>query len=194
MPISLKTGNLIDEDKFFKFCQINDGLEFERNCDGDIILLPFRTTNIGLLTAKIGAELAAWNKISDSGIIFGSSTGFTLSNKSVRSPDISWIINENWEALNNHQREVFAPICPNFIIEILSLAEETNYLHNKMTEYIQCGAQLGWLIDYINSSVYIYSQDKEVVFINSLKSNYQETLYSPDLYLIWNQLLIKIWT
>ncbi|MCF2442643.1 Uma2 family endonuclease [Dyadobacter sp. CY345] len=87
----------------------------------------------------------------------------------MRSPDISWIQNERWQALNNDEKEVFAPICPDFILEILSLPEEAAYVHEKMKEYIECGAQLGWLIDYINSSVYIYNSDGGVTFIDSLK-------------------------
>lgn len=168
-PLILKMGSLMDEEKFFTFCQINDLLEFERNSQGDIILLPFRGSYFGWLNAGIGAKLKAWNNQGRKGVLFGPSTGFTLPNKSVRSPDISWIQNERWEALNKDEKEVFAPICPDFILEILSVPEETAYVHEKMKEYIECGAQLGWLIDYNNSSVYIYNSDGGITFIDSLK-------------------------
>jgi len=168
-PFILKMGSLMDEDNFFTFCQINDALEFERNSHGDIILLPFRGSYFGLLNADISSKFAAWNNRGSKGVLFGPSTGFTLPNKSVRSPDISWIRNERREALNKDEKEVFAPICPDFILEILSLPEETAYVHEKMKEDIQCGAQLGWLIDHVNSSVYIYNSDGSFTFIDSLK-------------------------
>lgn len=157
----------MNESRFFQFCQINDGVEFERDSCGDIILLPLRGSLFSLLNVNLSGQLGIWNQKSQSGVIFSSSTGFTLPNGAVRSPDVSWIRNEKWDLLSEEQQQVFAPICPDFIIEILSEAEETNYLHDKMKEYIDNGTQLAWLIDYLNDKVYIFNAT-EIIVKNSL--------------------------
>nr|WP_275414314.1 Uma2 family endonuclease [Spirulina major] len=51
---------------------------------------------------------------------FDSSTGFCLSNGAKRSPDASWICRERWESLTPEERRKFAPICPDFVVELLS--------------------------------------------------------------------------
>lgn len=64
--------------------------------------------------------------------------------------------------------ERFAPICPDFVVEIRSNPEELNYLKAKMEEYLQNGALLGWLIDRLENKVYVYSQNKEMIIHHSL--------------------------
>ena len=161
-------GNLMNEDQFFRFCQINESVEFERDFKGNIVLLPLRGSHYSLLNLEISAELWIWNEKNQSGLIFSSSTGFTLPNGAVRSPDVSWITNEKWNVLSREQQEVFAPICPDFVIEILSVQNESQYLHDKMKEYISNGTQLGWLIDFLNDKVFVYRADEELIIENSL--------------------------
>jgi Uma2 family endonuclease len=166
-PLVLKMGNLMNEDQFFQFCQINESVEFERDSQGNIVVLPLRSSLYSLLNLELSAQLWIWNEENQSGLIFSSSTGFTLPNGAVRSPDVSWIRNEKWDVLSREQQEVFAPICPDFVIEILSEANESEYLHHKMKEYISNGAQLGWLIDLLNDKVFVYCADKELITENS---------------------------
>lgn len=94
-PLILKMGNLMNESQFFQFCQLNESVEFERDSSGNIIVLPLRGSLLSLLNVNLAGQLWSWNKENQSGLIFSSSTGFTLSNGAVRSPDVSWIRNEN---------------------------------------------------------------------------------------------------
>ena len=98
-----------------------------------------------------------WHKIS-----FDSSTGFALPNGAIRSPDASWIKRERWEALTKDQRERFAPLCPDFVIELRSRTDLLSDLHAKLQEYIDNGTRLGWLIDPLDKRVYVYRPDKPV--------------------------------
>lgn len=118
----------MNESQFFQFYQLNEGVEFERDSSGNIIILPLRGSLFSLLNVNLSGQLWSWNKENQSGLIFSSSTGFTLSNGAVRSPDISWVKKEKWDVLSEEQQQVFAPICPDFIIEIHSVAEEKQYL------------------------------------------------------------------
>ncbi|GGB92221.1 Uma2 family endonuclease [Dyadobacter sediminis] len=168
MPVTLKMGDLMSEEEFFQFCQMNDTLEFERDSHGNIILMSPTGAFTGGFNLEIAAELVFWNKKNRSGKVFDSSTGFTLPNGAVRSPDVSWIRNERWNAISKEQQEVFAPLCPDFVIEIRSKSDGLKYLKDKMKEYIANGTSLGWLIDRFDNKVYIYRLDKSVEVHNSL--------------------------
>lgn len=48
------------------------------------------------------------------------------------------------------------PLCPDFVIELLSPSDCLEDLQEKMSEYIENGARLGWLIDPGERRVYVY--------------------------------------
>ena len=91
--------------------------------------------------------------------MFDSSTGFTLPDRSVFSPDASWISLGNWNALTEEDKNKFAPICPEFIIEVRSKFDSVQDLKNKMVKWIANGATLAWLIDPIEEITYIFRSD-----------------------------------
>ena len=166
--LTLKMGNLMSENDFFQFCQMNDTLEFERDSQGNIIIMSPATALTGGFNADILIELGIWNKKHRLGKVFDSSSGFTLINGAVRSPDISWIRNDRWKKLPDSEKNKFTAICPDFIIEIRSKSDDLSYLTDKMQEYLNNGAQLGWLIDSIAGKVYVYKQDVPVMVYDSL--------------------------
>ncbi|TLU98990.1 Uma2 family endonuclease [Dyadobacter luticola] len=168
MPVTLKMGDLMSEDEFFQFCQMNDTLEFERDSHGNIILMSPTGSFTGGFSSKVLIELGIWNKENHLGVVFDSSTGFTLPNGAVRSPDISWIKEGRWEALTEEEQEKFAPICPDFVIEIRSKSDELNYLLDKMNEYVANGAKLGWLIDRFDKKVYVFEPGQSIVIYDNL--------------------------
>ena len=90
----------------------------------------------------LSGRFAVWVEADGTGVGFDSSTGFTLPNGAKRSPDVSWIRRERWEALTEEERNEFAPICPDFIVELRSKSDRLSTVREKMTEYIDNGAQL----------------------------------------------------
>jgi Uma2 family endonuclease len=116
----------------------------------------------GWRNSKINQRLANWAETDGTGISFDSSTGFTLPNSAKRSPDAAWMRRKDWEALTDEQQEDFAPICPAFVIELRSSKDSLTSLQEKMKEYIENGAELGWLFDPKNKRVYIYSPNQKV--------------------------------
>ena len=169
MPVTLKMGELMSDEDFFQFCQMNDTLELERDSHGNIILMSPTGSFTGSFNFRVLGNLFVWNENSNLGIAFESSTGFTLPNGAIRSPDASWIRNERWNLLTNEQKEKFAPICPDFVVEIRAKSDEIKYLQAKMTEYIENGTHLAWLIDRFDDKVYIYRANKPVSIVHSLK-------------------------
>lgn len=95
---------------------------------------------------KISAQLQLWAEQDGSGIAFDSSTGFVLPNGATRSPDASWLELARWNALTEDQQERFLPLCPVFVVELMSPTDSLPEAHEKMREYQANGAQLGWLL------------------------------------------------
>ena len=153
---------VMDDDEFFDFCQINRDLRIERTADGEIIVMPPTGSETGGRNFDLVVQFGNWVKRDGTGKGFDSSTGFKLPNGAERSPDASWVKKERWEALTPKQREKFAPLCPDFVIELRSPSDRVKSLHKKMEEYMDNGALLGWLIDPNNRQVYIYRPDGEV--------------------------------
>lgn len=147
--------NLTDEE-FFEFCQINRDLRIERTATGELLIMPPTGSETGNRNAKLIVQLGVWAERDGTGIYFDSSTGFKLPNGAERSPDAAWVKLERWNALSSQQQRKFAPICPEFVVELRSPSDQLKPLQEKMQEYLENGTLLGWLIDRKNRQVYIY--------------------------------------
>ncbi|OWY64219.1 hypothetical protein B7486_48550 [cyanobacterium TDX16] len=63
-------------------------------------------------------QLRAWSRQNNLGKSFDSSYGFKLPNGAERSLDASWVKMERWNALTQAEKERFAPLCPDFVVEL----------------------------------------------------------------------------
>ncbi len=151
-------GGLTD-DELFALCASNKMLRIERTKNGEIMLLYPTGGESGHRNADITFFLALWNRQKHLGIVFDSSTGFTLPSSAMRSPDAAFIATERWEAISAEKRKKFAPICPDFVIELLSETDSLRTTQEKMHEWMENGCRLAWLIDPFEEVVYIYRQD-----------------------------------
>lgn len=166
-PAVLKLKIELSDEQFFQMCQKNSNYRFERTASGEILIMPPTGSDTGNRNFDLVVELGIWNKQTKLGKGFDSSTGFTLPNGAKRSPDVSWVKIERWNALTSEQQEKFAPICPDFVVELRSVSDSLKDLQEKMQEYIENGAQLGWLIDRKNKRVEIYRPDKDVEILDN---------------------------
>ncbi len=157
----------ITDEQFFQLCQINELIRFERNADGTLLLMPL----VGGLTsnrnANLTAQLGVWNRDESLGIAFGSSVGFILPNGAVRSPNASWLRRDRWDSLTQKQKEGFPPVCPDFVVKLLSHTDCLKRLQNNMQEYRENGTKLGWLIDLETRQVEIYRSGRDVKLLQS---------------------------
>jgi len=152
----------LTQEQFALLCQENPDLRFELTSRQELVIMPPTGSETGWRDSKLNLRLAVWAETEGTGLTFGSSTGFTLPNGAIRSPDASWIRRERWTALTKEQRVGFAPICPDFVMELRSPTDRLSDLQDKMREYIDNGARLGWLIDPIDKRVYVYRPDQQV--------------------------------
>ncbi len=116
----------------------------------------------GNRNAKLAVRFGLWAERDGTGLGFDSSSLFSLPNGAKRSPDLSWIKKERWEALSEKEQEKFSPICPDFVVELRSPSDSLKRLRKKMEEYGANGAQLGWLLDPSARKVYVYRPGAEV--------------------------------
>jgi Uma2 family endonuclease len=149
-------------DSFFDFCQLNSHLRIERTATGKLVIMAPAGSETGNRNFKLIQQLANWTDQDGSGIGFDSSAGFILPNGATRSPDASWITLTRWNSLSAEQKTKFAPICPDFVVELRSPSDSLKLLQDKMQEYIDNGASLGWLIDRTTRQVFIYTLDNKV--------------------------------
>ena len=143
----------------------NPDAKFEINRKGHLIVMPPTGSLTGEKNSSLLIQVGNWNLTTKLGKVFDSSTGFRLSNGAVRSPDVTWINLERWNELTLKQQTKFAPIDPDFVIELMSPTDDLTQLQQKMHEYMNCGVKLGWLINPEDREVEIYrhGQDREVL-------------------------------
>ena len=155
----------LTDDDFYNLCQANPELMIERAATGELIIMPPTGGESGKEEADLITDLNIWNRQTNLGIVFSSSTGFKLPNGANRSPDAAWVSKQRWDALTPQQRRKFPPIAPDFLIELRSSTDSIEELRNKMQEYIENGVRLAWLIDPQTQTVEIYRQngDREIL-------------------------------
>jgi Uma2 family endonuclease len=150
------------EEQFFEISQINRDLRMELTAQGELIVMPPTGGETGDRNAELTMQLRAWAKLDGRGATFDSSTGFRLPNGAVRSPDASWVRRSRLDSLTPEQMKKFIPLCPDFVIELRSPTDSLKVVQEKMQEYVENGAELGWLIDPEQRRVYVYRPHRPV--------------------------------
>lgn len=153
--------------EFHKLCTANPDLNLERSAQGELIVMPPTGGETGSRNSDITTDLNLWNRQAKAGKCFDSSTGFSLPNGGDRSPDAAWIPMEKWQTLTPDEQQGFLPICPDFLIELLSPSDSWKLGQQKMDEYMENGCRLGWLIDPKHRRVAIYRQGQAVEIVKN---------------------------
>ncbi len=159
LVMRLKPVLELNEDAFFHLAQLNKDLRMELNAEGDLIVMPPAGGNTSSRNAELTFQFASWNRQHKRGTVFDSSGGFRLSNGAVRSPDVSWVSKERLEGLTDAQMDKFLPLCPEFVLELRSPTDRLGVVKEKMREYLENGAELGWFIDPQEKLFYIYTSE-----------------------------------
>ena len=174
MTIELKSSVLeqLSDDEFMTFSSENRDLRIERTADGQILIDMPTYSKTGEINSEVNRQLANWNKKTKLGRVFDSSSGFALTNTAMRAADAAWISHQNWNALAEADKNKFARICPDFVIEIKS---ETDYLPNVKEkiqhDWMDTGCQLAWLIDPETETVFVYRADGTISKITGFDQN-----------------------
>lgn len=158
----------VTQEQFEVLSAANSDLQLERTAEGELIVNPPTGGESGRRSFSITGQLARWCEEHEGlGEGFDSSTGFRLPNGADRSPDASWVRSERWKSLTPEQRKGLVPLCPDFVVELRSDSDSLAKLQAKMREYIDNGAQLGWLIDPQNRRVEIYAAGRDITVLEN---------------------------
>jgi len=180
----------VTQEQFAAIAAANRDLRLERTAKGELIVNPPTGWESGKRNWSIAGELYLWwRNAGEPGQAFDSSTGFVLPNGAIRSPDASWVSQERWEALTPDQKGTFANICPDFVVELRSSSDTLKSLQEKIREYIENGAKLGWLIDPQQRRVEIYRSSLAVeVLENPAELSGEVVLlgFVLDLFRVWD--------
>ncbi len=188
LPATLELNIDLTDEQFFQLCQKNRDLRFERTANGELIIMPPTGSETSDRNADLTYQLRAWTRQNQRGKSFDSSGGFKLPNGADRSPDASWVKMERWNALTQAEKERFAPLCPDFVVELMSPSDSLEKTRTKMREYMDNGARLGWLINRQQQQVEIYRPHREVEILAN-----PQTLSGEDILPGFVLDLVQIW-
>ncbi|QMW00195.1 Uma2 family endonuclease [Spirosoma foliorum] len=164
--ISFRIPQITTSEDFYLFCQDNPSYKFERESDGLIIVMPNTGGKTGRKNSELTTDVTIWNRQTKLGEVFDSSTAFNLPDGSTRSPDVAWIHRERWDNLTEREQEQFPPICPDFVIELLSATDSLKTAKAKMEDvWIANGCRLAWLIDPKTETTYIFRANGEIQIV-----------------------------
>jgi len=167
--ITVNFNSIIDisDEQFYQLCIQNPETQFERNSDGEIVIMPPTGGETGKRNTELIVQLAIWNRQTKLGQVFDSSTGYKLPSGANRSPDVSWIKQERWDALTTEQKAKFIPLAPDFALELMSPTDYLVDTQAKMREYLENQVKLGWLINPQAKQVEIYRLEQDVELLDA---------------------------
>ncbi len=145
----------------------NPGWTFEVDCNGELVINMGSGGVTSDIEAEINRQIGNWRVAGGGGRIRTSSGGYWLGGSPrtppEMEPDTSWLSDQQVSQLTPDQRPPrgYWTVCPAFIIEIRSPGDSLANQQAKMDLWIQLGVQLGWLIDPIDQSVYIYRPNQQ---------------------------------
>ena len=161
LPIILRPPSLFSDDELLLLSRRNRTLRIEKNSHGELIVMTPVGGDGGRWEATVIRELGFWAEEDGRGTVFSSNSGFNLPDGSMLSPDASWVSLIRWNSLTAEQRREYPPLCPEFVVEILSATDSLHMLRAKMETWIANGAQLAWMIDPYAATLTIYRPGRE---------------------------------
>jgi Uma2 family endonuclease len=160
-PVRLRFDRPMTDEELMRFCAANEMVRVERDANGEIIVMSPSGSEGGGIETDVAVELAIWARKDGRGKVFGSNAGFRLPDGSVRAADAHWVSWPRWNALSEAERKGFAPLCPEFVIEVRSENDRLAALQDKMQMWIANGAEVAWLVDPSRKAVEVYRPGRE---------------------------------
>jgi Uma2 family endonuclease len=188
LTLHLSPAVELTDEQFFELCQLNSDLRLERTAEGDIVVMAPTGGETSNRNLGISGQLYTWTKRDRSGAAFDSSAGFRLPNGADRSPDAAWVSYERLARLSSEEKRKFVPLCPDFVIELISPTDSLAATQAKMIEYIENGARLGFLIHPDARRVYVYRPGatvEELKDITEVSGDPELPGFTLDLREIW---------
>ena len=82
------------------------------------------------------------------------------------NPDAAYVLPQKLKGLTKDDLTGFPYLCPDFIIELLSVSDSVPKAQQKMERWMENGVALGWLIDPYKKMVYVYEPGREAAAVS----------------------------
>lgn len=163
-PYTLDLSDVVQlsDDDLLTICAANPDLRIERNAGGQLEIMPRSGLSSSAYEATFVTALGTWNERQGDGGVVTASGGFSLPNGAMRAADAASIRRSDWDVLTAEQQEKFAPVVPQFVVEVRSPSDRLRALKKKMEEWIENGCRLAWMIDPIDERAVVYRADGAV--------------------------------
>jgi Uma2 family endonuclease len=186
-PRSLVLDPPLTDAELEALCAASDWFSFERTREGEILMHPPAGGFTSDGNAEIVSQLRSWWKTHRRGRVFDSSGGFFLPDGSMLNPDASYVLPQTLRGVDKEQLTGFPRLCPDFVVELLSISDSLSKAQQKMERWIENGAALGWLIDPYNKKVYVYQPEREAAAVsgNAIQGQGPVEGFTLDLDELW---------
>ncbi|MFK8161344.1 MAG: Uma2 family endonuclease [Lewinella sp.] len=174
--VALTFPNGLSNEAFEELCFANKELVIEREPDGKINVMSPVSGRSGRSELKFNGFL--FNYVMEfGGESFSSSTGFSLPDGSVKSPDACYVSANKMSTISDEAMNHFVPVVPDFIVEVVSPTDQLKTAMSKMKDvWMANGVLLGWLVDVKAEKLWIYRQNGSVDLIE----DFERTINGED--------------
>lgn len=155
-PIRFRPDTPMSDEEFMRFCAANESMRFEREANGEILVMSPGGFSTSVINLQIAGLLRQWAEADGRGVATGPDGGYILPDGSVRSPDAAWVSLQKVKLLSEEQKARFPPVCPDFVVELRSPSDKLPNLQSKMEQWISNGVEVAWLVDPKEKAVTIY--------------------------------------
>jgi Uma2 family endonuclease len=83
-------------------------------------------------------------------------------------PDVVILENKNIPKDDDGEIANVVTTAPNWVIEILSPDQSTTKVIKNIIHCLECGTEVGWLIDPAEKTIFIYQHDRQVQIVDTL--------------------------
>ena len=150
----------LTDDRLLEVGALNEELSIESDAHGEVWIMAPTGTESGGRELDIGAQLFSHCLASGNGRAFGPSSLFRLPNGWRRAADAAWVSDERLSKVASDDEGIWA-VCPDFVVEVRSTSDRLVTLQAKMEMWVSQGARLGWLVDPLEETVWIYRPERE---------------------------------
>lgn len=149
---------LMSAEAFAKTGEETDGCELVR---GELVRMPPPKGKHGAACINAGFLLKTYTKVIGHGTVLGNDTGLITERgpDTVRGVDLMVYLNPSWAGKEIPEDYLTEP--PNLAVEVRSPDQSWKQLLEKVTEYLNRGVPLVWVIDPNTRRVHVFQPDQE---------------------------------
>ena len=150
----------ITDESFCELLSLNDHLQMEIDEQGRLLIMGSGGFLSSARAAAIITQIGNWIAAAGSGFVTGEAGFFRTAAAGRRAPDVAWTSPERAAAAIAGDEGV-GPLCPDFLVEILSPTDRLPTLQEKLEMWLEQGVRLAWLLDPHDNIAWIYRPGQE---------------------------------